>query len=242
MFIFINRIKKYFPYIILLFFMLFIGYYFSNLDKNTNVVITKITNNGCVADSWAGTNLPHKFVDNAIKRLTSKDKPKTSITNGLMKVIVLSELTSVKNLLRTKKIDLNESNEFGCTALLFAISLRKIEIVKYLLDEGASINLADSVGRTPLMVAARTRNIELVKLLLNSGSEINARKHGGLNEAGETAIFSAAQIKDNQPIIKLLIENGAKLDIKNELGLTAFDLAKFYNNNNNADTIQNAMN
>jgi hypothetical protein len=64
------------------------------------------------------------------------------------------------------------SNELSA-ALIEAIEYRHLEIVSYLLAEGASPVYEDRNGWTGLSKAARTGDIAVMKELLNSGADVN---------------------------------------------------------------------
>jgi uncharacterized protein len=84
----------------------------------------------------------------------------------------------------------NETTDYGWTALLTATQNRHYLIGKYLLDHGADPNLANNGGWAPLYLATDNRNIEtgdypvrrpdmdhleFIKLLLDKGAKVNER-------------------------------------------------------------------
>ncbi len=74
---------------------------------------------------------------------------------------------------------------------------------------------------TPLMVAVRGRKPEFISLLLRSKAKVNLQ----CKEDGNTALHIAAQF-DNSVGIKLLLQSGAKLSIRNKKNETALMVAK----------------
>jgi ankyrin repeat protein len=50
------------------------------------------------------------------------------------------------------------SNRQGQTTLFYAAQIRRTEVVRYLLDHGADVNVMDDMGRTPIDVAAGDRD------------------------------------------------------------------------------------
>lgn len=56
----------------------------------------------------------------------------------------------------------------------FACAAENRDLIEFILDNGASINIADKQGRTPLMVVAKLGNMSIVDLLLERGSQLDA--------------------------------------------------------------------
>ena len=106
---------------------------------------------------------------------------------------------------------IGQSNLPGISAewspIMIAVSQRKIEIVKYLLQSGVSPNFSDSNGFTPLMLAAFLNETEIIKLLVKSGADVNARSKNSFS-ALIYAIYANAQ-----DAVKVLNESGADLKI-----------------------------
>jgi ankyrin repeat protein len=130
--------------------------------------------------------------------------------------------------------DVNQTSEYGWTALLTATNNRNYKLASYLLERGADPNIANKGGWTPLYLATDNRNIEggdypvpkadmdhldLIKLLLAKGADVNARVEENtlqrtiftnqwFLEAGATPFIRAAQSSDLE-LMKLLLANGA---------------------------------
>jgi uncharacterized protein len=147
------------------------------------------------------------------------------------------DLETVKVLLRAGA-NVNETSEYGWTALLDATQNRFYRVGVYLLDHGADPNLANEGGWTPLYIATDNRNIEggdyptrkpdmdhldFIKRLLTAGAKTNLRMrsstetrtvftHQWLNEEGATPFLRAAQSGD-LVLMKLLLEHGADASI-----------------------------
>lgn len=77
-------------------------------------------------------------------------------------------LDYVKCLVRSGNADVNLRDGRGRTPLTYAVTLRKVEIVRFLLDEtNVDVNMADDFGSTPLGEAIRFYDINIIKLLLS---------------------------------------------------------------------------
>ena len=143
-----------------------------------------------------------------------------------------------------KSISIDLKNGDGETPLMISLMYlnytSSIETVKFLLENGANINLQDRSGNTSLILALRdiylyfyeiydehcflkhfiVSSFEIMELLLENGADPNIQ-----NKSGYTVLMIASIKKKPLKIIKLLIENGANPDLKNKDGKTAFDLA-----------------
>ena len=159
------------------------------------------------------------------------------------------DLESVKVLLNAKA-NVNQTSEYGWTALLVATQNRFYRLGVYLLDHGADPNIANGGGWTPLYIATDNRNIEggdyptrkpdmdhldYIKRLFASGANPNLRMHSDtetrtvfthqwLNEEGATPFLRAAQSGD-MVLLKLLLEHGADPKIATDHGVTPLMVA-----------------
>ncbi len=129
--------------------------------------------------------------------------------------------------------DIDEIEPSFVTPLWFAASAADVAAMKLLVAAGADPKLAAQDGTTPLIVAAglgqayrgaglaRNRNsqaeaVEAVKLLLEWGNDINAA-----NKHGQTPLHGAAD-GVNVQVLQFLLDHGAKVDAKDEIGRTAY--------------------
>jgi len=95
------------------------------------------------------------------------------------------------------------------TALVESVQARNLEIIEYLISEGADVNFSRG---SPLHYAAGTYNLELVQLLLASGADPNL-----CDVTGRTPIFNAAGLRnDNVDIVQALLAAGANIHAKND--------------------------
>ena len=108
-----------------------------------------------------------------------------------------------------------------------------ITLMRLLLEHGADPNIATNEGSTALMAAAgvnwvvaqtfsRSNNeyLEAASLCLQRGADVNAA-----NSQGFTAMHGAAN-RGFDAMVKLLAENGAKLDVKDKQGRTPMTFAE----------------
>jgi len=159
------------------------------------------------------------------------------------------DLESTK-LLLDAGADINQTTEYGWTALLTATNNRHYLLGKYLLEHGADVNKANKGSWTPLYLATDNRNIEggdypvpkpdmehleYIKLLLEHGADPNARaKDNTLTrtiftmqwfyEEGCTPFVRAAQSSDTE-LMQLLLDWGADPFLTTAFGDTALTAA-----------------
>jgi len=74
-------------------------------------------------------------------------------------------LEIARRLLLAKSLDVNAQNSDGETALIRAVRLENVEMIKSLLAHGADANRSDVFGDTAVTLAYATGNVEIEKLL-----------------------------------------------------------------------------
>jgi ankyrin repeat protein len=119
----------------------------------------------------------------------------------------------------------------GTTAFWRAAFANDVDAMRLLVRRGADPNLASSEANTPMMAAAGlgwtanlTKNvpgsrIPAVKLCKELGAELNAT-----DVFKYTALHGAAYRGDNE-LVKFLVEQGARLDVRTIFGTSVTDMA-----------------
>ena len=82
------------------------------------------------------------------------------------------------------------------------------------------IDIINEFGRTALMLAASYNRTDVVCCLLEKGANVNQQKRYAVWTALHYAFF-----KNSTDVIKILVQHGARTDIKNIKGETPIDLA-----------------
>ena len=124
-----------------------------------------------------------------------------------------------------KKININEPNNKGFTALYYAISNCYAydsyckDYIGLLLKHGANVNFCQQNGDSPILLTAQKSYWQAVKLLAQNGANVNAQ-----DQKGKTALHYAA-FHNNSNAIKCLIQNGADFTIQDNEGLTPIQIA-----------------
>jgi uncharacterized protein len=104
--------------------------------------------------------------------------------------------------------------------------------MKLLKEKGADPNIAAADHTTTLMVAAgvgwsdgqshgnQAEAPEAIRLCLEWGGDVNAK-----NDLGYTALHGAA-FRGANDVVKLLVEKGARMDVKNQEGKLPVNMAE----------------
>jgi ankyrin repeat protein len=137
----------------------------------------------------------------------------------------------VKPLPRQGGFDNNYLPLVGATPFLLAARAADPTTMRILLEYGADPSLPTNQKVTPLMVAAGTgyvqgqsiggerERLEAVRLLVELGADIEAA-----SDSGETAMHGAATGGVND-VVLLLVDHGARLDVKSKDGWTPLSIA-----------------
>jgi uncharacterized protein len=140
----------------------------------------------------------------------------------------------------------------GCTPLLRAAMSHDKEVLALLIKYGAEVDLPNVMGVTPLMTAAgfglsprdtrgaygpdaQVRSVAALEVLIKAGADVNARTtdtssrsaiiarpSAMTNRQGQTALYGAINWAWPQ-VVKYLLDNGARVDVKDDAGKTIAD-------------------
>lgn len=116
--------------------------------------------------------------------------------------------------------------ERGYTALQYAIQNQSIELVTFLLCNGADANIGSIFCDSPLQMSARLGNSVIAKLLLDAGADVHA--FPALYN-GRTAIQAAAEC-GCLPLVLMLLQANASLNAPagEKQGMTALQVAAYH--------------
>ena len=117
----------------------------------------------------------------------------------------VGDIDKVKSFIK-KGVGVNASDGTGSTALHYAVIGSQAEVVKFLIDHGADVNIED-IG-TPLHYATEKDRRDIVELLVAAGANVNARKRF---PDGDTPLHSAIKA-GYRGIVTLLIAHGADVN------------------------------
>ena len=137
------------------------------------------------------------------------------------------EFDELTNLLKESAedpdLDVNSVSAYGWTCLREVIirECQFTKIAEILLENGAEVNWPlDANGEGPLHEAVRFNCAENVDLLIKRGADVNLRNSNRQN---------SIHLAEDSQILKSLLENGAEIDAKDDVGCTALHYAVLTN-------------
>jgi quinoprotein dehydrogenase-associated probable ABC transporter substrate-binding protein len=162
------------------------------------------------------------------------DAPDSDGMTPLLHSAMRNHVPTVKKLLE-HGADIEKPGPQGYPPLALSIAEAKFEAAKALMEAGADIKRpVGPEGLTPLMVAASqvspgegaiflpgsTRPIDIARALIKEGADVNAQ-----SKAGVTPLMIAAA-RNVAPMIGLLLQSGARPELKSAQGQTAAEIAE----------------
>ncbi|MFT7807958.1 ankyrin repeat and SOCS box protein 1 [Arapaima gigas] len=99
-----------------------------------------------------------------------------------------------------------------CTPLRIAATAGHSECVRFLISQGAEVDLVDVKGQTALYVAVVNGHLDCVRILLEAGADPNGSRHHR-----STPVYHAARV-GRVDILRELIRYNADVDVDHQLG------------------------
>ena len=111
-------------------------------------------------------------------------------------------------------------NTAGIYPLILASQQGRSDVVKFLLEQNAALDVIDDYGNNALWAACYADNSDCIDALIKAGIDINHQN----SVSGATAlIFAASSGRD--AVVERLLAAGADPDLKTHDDFTALDLA-----------------
>ncbi|WP_028331066.1 ankyrin repeat domain-containing protein [Brachyspira alvinipulli] len=156
------------------------------------------------------------------KLLSSEDSNNIAGYDELMNAVSKGDMKALEKLIKDDT-DLNKQYD-KITPLNLAAARNDKEMVKFLVEKGADINLEDGYGYTPLIIAIKYRNIGLAKNIIDLKPDLNAI----CSATGDTPLTYLVNAKKYGGVAYLcyyMIKNGADINKKNKEGNTPLMIA-----------------
>ncbi len=140
-------------------------------------------NEGLTALMYAIQNDESKVASYLISKKADLNIKDNGGNNALMNACQKKNLPIVRSILKNKNININEVNNYGSSALLFACTAMEFtgdyakdtEIVKLLVAKGINIKLENKGGRTALYEAVKSEKNDVIHFLLLCGAEVTEK-------------------------------------------------------------------
>lgn len=134
---------------------------------------------------------------------------KMTLPDEVVRAALAGKAKAVKAWLKGSNVDVNARGVNNITLLMLAsCKFEGVELVRLLLKRSASLDLRDRNGCTALMVATSGGCTASMKLLLEAGADPDVQ-----DIHGRTALFRAADRKEEPCFWQTLIDAGARTDI-----------------------------
>jgi len=193
---------------------------------------TVARNMGPNVNSKAGEICPSVSLDRQYLFFTSRRRGKADICwvdagiieefktdESIVAAAKNGDLKTVKTILEKNPSKIDVKNKNGYTALHWACMRAHWNVVKYLVEKGADLNVVGGDGGTQINWAVHHDNLEIVKLLVENGAKLNSQNQWGMTEL-HTAIW-----RGNINVVGFLLDQGSDPDIKTKEGWTAMHYA-----------------
>ena len=191
-----------------------------NLDDNTD-------NNNINKTEQSNTDdKDNKSNNSSINTEETEETEYYSYTDKeIISFIESGDFQTIKKLIESKSLDVNynlDIDEYSkSTPLIQAIKYKQTDIINYLLENNADVNLTLGYS-TPLTEAMYDE--KLVRKLIDLGADVNLP-----TESGFTPLMASAG-RHNIAIADLLIEKGADIEARDDDDINALVYASTYNN------------
>ena len=205
----------------------------SNLSENTSTLDVTIES-GAETSTWTGpgpepthTDFTEKAVNIEAMNLLDEIHKDEAAQNKLLSGIILGNIEIIALALK-EGADVNRPDHNGNLPIHIAASFDDINVIKYLIREGANAEAALMCGvdrrqlvkreeqelpqlrEQPLLLALKSGHFQTAKLLIQEGADIDARDSDGMLPIHWAAVLGATDI------VELLIGEGADVSAEIE--------------------------
>ncbi|XP_046594965.1 kinase D-interacting substrate of 220 kDa B isoform X6 [Neodiprion lecontei] len=125
---------------------------------------------------------------------------------SIVNFITDDNLLGLQNFLENKRVQVDDRDENGSTALIYAASKGKIHFVRELINHGADVNVEDGDDWTALLCAAKEGYTDVCLELLEHGAQLEHRDMGGWSA------LMWATYKGRSETVSLLLSRGADVN------------------------------
>ena len=173
----------------------------SEHDKTREILSQRTVKNGQTQLFTSGSSKPPDW--------TSADvEPRMAI----FEAVHAQSIASVRSVLRQDPSSILALNDFGQTPLHIAASTGNLDLVTYLIRNGASISPGDDHGKLPLHYAVMSGSTAVVRAMLAKGADTQAQDDEGR---------FPRDFSDPISLMHWILRHGANLEAQDDFGNTA---------------------
>jgi ankyrin repeat protein len=133
--------------------------------------------------------------------------------------IAHGELEEAQAFIQSDVSQLSRRDSMEKTPLHSAVIYNRLEMIPFLMEQGADIDPIDVTGMTPLHYSAFLGRRKAAQILIQHEASVDAR-----DQFGDTPLHSAA-MKNQVGMVNTLLKYKANVRSKNNAGLTPYELA-----------------
>ena len=205
--------------------------------KNTLAVIlliTLVSITGCSeapTESTAGSQT-ESIEENNMDPSTDETEIVPTDYNSFSDAATYGDFDLVVKMITTNKEIVDSTDEYGFTALHNVMCSEELEIVQYLIDNGAKVNQQNEDGVAPLHIACYFEN---AKILLENGADIELKDNSG----NTPLLLAAANGEESYGVAEFLIFKGASINATNNSGDTPLAISTSREDTNMMELFKN---
>jgi len=150
----------------------------------------------------------------------------------------ITQSQKIVEILLNRGFDINDlCIENGGRPILAALEANEVDrdFVKFLVENGADVNVFNKTGASPLTLAAIGGYVEVFHDLIDAGADYKA-----VNEMGVPALHFVI-MADNAEMVQTMVDLGVDLYARDNEGKTALDRSIEYSCNNSERVLREAM-
>ncbi len=204
-------------------------YIITNIDEISKINFFKSTEINTIDSAENLLDFVEKSFNQIVDTNKKNDAKKILLSKGIpftpdcFALYIAKDKTEICNLFLSADIDINSKDDLGTPLLNIAVRNDNLSFVKKLISKGADINcISEDRGYTPVMDAVWRGNLEITKYLIKQGAELNT-----INKEGQNNLVLAVGAEKTE-ICELLVKNGANPDIKDQMGMSAYNYANLF--------------
>ena len=140
------------------------------------------------------------------------------IGQSIFKTACQGNIDRLDSLLQEQSIQVRDSR--GRSLLHWAVGCKRDKVIQHVLEKGIDLNATDLENRSALNVAVQFNNPKLFDMLVAAQNDDSWKKEQGAK------LLETAVLKENKDFIRKLSGIGIDINVENERGSSALEIAK----------------